>query len=92
MLKAERVLTVDLAATRAQAKGVALAISRERGQHPTFTSACKNMAAAAAIQDTLPRSFADGLGRLYCWLGEILTITAAQQVEYTNWRRARDST
>jgi hypothetical protein len=38
-LNAERILMVDLAATRAQAKGVTPHISREGGKRLTFTRA-----------------------------------------------------
>jgi hypothetical protein len=55
---------VDLAATRAQAKGVAPTITREGGQRPTFASGIQNMAAAATLWDTLPPPSIDGMDML----------------------------
>jgi hypothetical protein len=68
---------VDLTATRAQAKGVAPAISCEGGQHPAFARASQNMAIALALLDMLPPPSTDGVEWLYHELGEILIIIAA---------------
>jgi hypothetical protein len=61
MLRAERILTVDLAATQAQAKGVAPSTSHEVGQ---------TVAAVATPLNALPPPFADGVDRLYHQLVE----------------------
>jgi hypothetical protein len=60
------------------------AISREGGgggECPTFTKASQNVATTDMLLDTLPPSSTEGVDRLYCQLGEILTIVAAQQAE-----------
>jgi hypothetical protein len=59
---------------------VAPAISREGGggQPPTFVRASQNVAAVAALLDTLPPPSTDVVDRLYRQLGEILAIAAAQ--------------
>jgi hypothetical protein len=44
---------VDLTTTRAQAKGVAPAISLKGCHHPAFTRASQNMAATIALLDSL---------------------------------------
>jgi hypothetical protein len=72
-----RILRVDLATARAQAKGVAPAISNEEGLCPTFTRASKKMATAFTLLDTSPAPSAASVDRLYCQLGEIFTIAAA---------------
>jgi hypothetical protein len=64
-LEAERILTVDLAITQAQAKGVTPTISREGGQHPAFTKASRNMVTMATLLDTLPPPSTDWVDRLY---------------------------
>jgi hypothetical protein len=62
-------LMVDLTTAQAQAKGVALTISREGGQHPSFTRASQNVAAVMTLLDTLPTPSVDGVDRLYLELG-----------------------
>jgi hypothetical protein len=47
MLEVERIRTVDLASTRAQAKGVAPTTNHEEGQHCTFARASQTMVAVA---------------------------------------------
>jgi hypothetical protein len=81
---------VDLAGTRAQAKGVALAVSHEGGQCPAFTRAGQNVATVVMLLGTLPPPSTDGVDRLYHQLGEILSISAVWQVECTRWRRVKD--
>jgi hypothetical protein len=65
MLEVERVLMVDLTATRAQAKGVTPAISPEGGHHPTFARDSQNVVIADALLDMLPPPSIDGVDRLY---------------------------
>jgi hypothetical protein len=60
---------------------VAPAISHEGEQRPAFSIASQNVAAVATLWDTLPAPSTDGVDKLYYWLGEILTIATAQQVE-----------
>jgi hypothetical protein len=72
-----RILRVDLATARAQAKGVAPTSSNEDGLCPAFTRASKKMAAAATLLDTSPAPSVASVDRLYCQLGEIFTIAAA---------------
>jgi hypothetical protein len=62
VLEAEGILTVDLAATRAQAKGVALAINREGGQRPVFARDSQNV---AALLDTLPAPSTNMVDKFY---------------------------
>jgi hypothetical protein len=62
-LEVERILMVDLATTRAHAKGVVPTIIHEGGQRPAFTRASQNMAAAAMLLDMLPQPSADGVDR-----------------------------
>jgi hypothetical protein len=78
----ERILTVDLATARSQAKEAAPTTTHERGgQHPTFAKASQNVVVAATLLDTLPTLSIDAVDRLYHQSGEILAITMAQQVE-----------
>jgi hypothetical protein len=61
----ERILTVDLATARSQAKEAAPATSHERGgQHPAFARASQNVAVAAMLLDTLPTPSIDAVDRL----------------------------
>jgi hypothetical protein len=52
-VKVERILTVDLTTTQAQAKGVAPAISCEGRQRPAYARGSQNVAATAMLLDTL---------------------------------------
>jgi hypothetical protein len=83
---------VDLATTRAQAKGVAPAICHEESYCLTFARAGQNVAATAMLLDMLPPASTDEVDRLYHQLGEILAIATMQQAECARWRRAREST
>jgi hypothetical protein len=65
VLKAERILIVELATAWAQTKEVVLAISREGGQCPTFTRASQNVVVTATLLDMLPAHFADAVDKLY---------------------------
>jgi hypothetical protein len=77
-LEAERILMVDLAATQAQAKGVAPSTNRKGGQIKTI---------AATPLNVLPPPSTDGVDGLYHQLVEIHAIAATQLVECARWRR-----
>jgi hypothetical protein len=51
-LRVEWVLTVDLATTRARARGATTATSHGRRQGPAFASASQNVVTIAALLDT----------------------------------------
>jgi hypothetical protein len=88
VLEAEGILTVDLATTRAQAKGVALAINREGGQRPVFARDSQNV---AALLDTLLAPSTNRVDKFYHQLKGILGVTAAQQAESSLQRWAKIS-
>jgi hypothetical protein len=67
----ESVLEVDQAATT----------NREERKLPTFARTSQNVAAAAALLDTLPTSSTDGVGKVYQYLQSILATAIAQPVE-----------
>jgi hypothetical protein len=76
MLKAERILMVDLTATQAQTKGSAPSTEREGGQ---------TKAVGTKPLNALPPPSADGVERLYRQLVEVHAIAAMQLVECTHW-------
>jgi hypothetical protein len=75
VLRAERILMVDVASTQARAKGVAPFASREGGQ--TEAGAAKPMSAS-------PLPTADGVDKMYHQLAEIHAITAAHLAEWAH--------
>jgi hypothetical protein len=88
----ERILTVDLTATGAQAREVAPTTSRERDLRTAFARASQNVATSSMLLDTLPPPSADGVDRLHCELGEIITIAIMQLTLCTQWRLVEYST
>jgi hypothetical protein len=58
--------------------GQAGTIDHAEQQLPTFTRASQNVAAAAALLDTLPTPSIDGVGKVYQQLKNILGTTTAQ--------------
>jgi hypothetical protein len=79
----ERILLVDLAATRSQAKGAAPSANYVGGQ---------TEAAAAKPLNMLPPPSIDGVDMRYCQLAEIHAITTAQLAECTWWRLSDPTT
>jgi hypothetical protein len=73
---------VDLATTRAQAKGAAPSTSHD---------GCQIMAAMATPLNVLPPPSTDGVDRLYHQLAEIHAIAIVRLVECTRWH-CSDST
>jgi hypothetical protein len=82
---------VDFAAARSQAKGVAPAKNRERGQWPTFARASRTVAAVAMRLNPLPPPSTYGVDRLYRQLAEMHAITTAQLAECIHWRRVHST-
>jgi hypothetical protein len=77
-LEIERVVTVDLTKAWARARAIVAAINREGVPCPTFIRASQNMAVAAALLDTLPAPFGNGVDRVYGQLKDILGVTTVQ--------------
>jgi hypothetical protein len=77
-LEMERPIMIDLTKAQAQARATAAAINREGAPHPTFTRASQNMAAVAALLDTLSAPSSDGVDKVYRQFNDILGITATQ--------------
>jgi hypothetical protein len=63
-LRAEKVLTVDLAIAQARVKGIAPTVSREGRKRPSFTRASQNVDAVAELLDTLLTPSADEVDRV----------------------------
>jgi hypothetical protein len=72
---------IHLNQVKARTRAIADAINREGAPCPTFARASQNMAAVAALQDTLPASFTEGVDKVYHQLKDILGAATAQQVE-----------
>jgi hypothetical protein len=71
------VVMVNLTDAQARARDVTPAINQEGPPHPTFVWASQNVAAAAALLDTLPAPSTDGVDKVYHQLKHILGVTAA---------------
>jgi hypothetical protein len=76
VLKAERILMVDLVTSQTQAKGAAPSINRKGGQTKTTMASPLSMPSPPST---------DGVDRLYDQLAEIHSIAAAQLVECAHW-------
>jgi hypothetical protein len=80
-LEMEQATIIDLMKASARARAIAVAINREVLPRPTFARASHNMAAAAALLDTLPMPSTDGVDRVYHQLRDILDIATEQYAE-----------
>jgi hypothetical protein len=81
MLETKRAIMIDLTNARAQARDVAATNNSKGAQRPAFTRANQNVAATAALLDTLPTPSTSGADKVYHQLKNILTITTVLQVE-----------
>jgi hypothetical protein len=91
MLEVERGLTIDLTTARAWARDVATTINYKGMQHPAFAWGSHNVAAVAALLDTLPVPSADWVDMVYYQLKDILGIMTTEQVESSLRHRAEVS-
>jgi hypothetical protein len=62
MLKTQRAMTIDLIKAQARARAIVIAINCHGAPRPTFTWASQNLAAIAALLDTLHAPSADRSG------------------------------
>jgi hypothetical protein len=61
--------------------GQTTAIEHAECQLPTFARANQNVAAAAALLDTMHIPSIDGVSEVYQWLKNIVSTTVAEQAE-----------
>jgi hypothetical protein len=80
-LEIEQCVTVDLTNASAQGRDVTAIINHEGQPQVAFTKASQNVAASAALLDTLPVPSTNRVDRVYHQLKDILGITTAPQVE-----------
>jgi hypothetical protein len=64
VLETERATTIDFTKALAWARATATTIFREGPPHPTFARVDQNVAATAALLDTLPASSADRVDKV----------------------------
>jgi hypothetical protein len=77
VLETEWAITVDLTNAWARARDIVAAINHEGTQCPTFARASQNMAATAALLDTLPTPSPDAVEKVYRQLKDMLNIATA---------------